>query len=265
MMKQILKKILPLLLVCISATAFAQYPFRDGFSGVPSGQVPPGYVGDIPVRGYHGLDDEKGLASWLKSSNQQDSIITPKVGPVNAKSYLLFFYRWVSDNIYPSEPKLPVKGDELEVFVSTDSINFTSLYLIDSAVHKPNLNFKVVQKYLTDYDGNYVYIKFRCSRGSGSYYMDIDSVQVAGTPLGIQESQMKELKAYPNPAQNVINIEQDKVGGAYMLTDLTGKVIEAQKTIATNTIDVSGIANGNYILLLRTAGYTERKQIVIQR
>jgi hypothetical protein len=265
MMKQLLKNIFLLLLICASATAFAQYPFRDGFSGVPNGQVPPGYVGDIPVRGYHGLDDEKGLAAWLKSSNQQDSIITPKIGPVNAKSYLLFFYRWVSDNIYPSEPKMPVKGDELEIFVSTDSINFTSLYLIDSAVHKPNLNFKIVQKYLTGYDGNYVYIKFRCSRGSGSYYMDIDSVQIAGTPLGIHESQIKELKAYPNPAQNVIYMEQAKVGSTYMLIDLAGKIIEEQKTIATNAIDVSQLPNGNYVLLLRSEGYTERKQIVIQR
>ena len=257
-----------LFLVTLFATAkgaYAQYPFRDGFSNVISGQVPPGYNGDIPVRGYHGLDDDKGLASWLKSSNEQDSIITPKIGPLNAKSYLLFFYRWVSDNIYPSVPKSPVKGDEMEIFVSTDSINFTSFYLIDSAVHKPNLNFKLVQKFLTGYDGQYVFIKFRCSRGSGSFYMDIDSIQVAGTPLGIADANMGELKAYPNPAANTIYVEQEKVGGTYMLIDLAGKIIEEKKTLGSNRIELNGIANGNYILLLEANGYTERKRIIVQR
>ncbi|MEM9824609.1 MAG: T9SS type A sorting domain-containing protein [Bacteroidota bacterium] len=87
-------------------------------------------------------------------------------------------------------------------------------------------------------------------------------------------SPWNDLKIYPNPAQEVINLEWSKSErlGAWsiQLFDLSGKLLrqienESEDRFANTRIDVSDLSNGTYLLRLVHADEVATKKIVIQR
>ena len=119
-----MKHILLLATLLFSMGAWAQtYPFAEGFHGQPSGQVPSGWSGDIPVLSYHGLNEEKSLAAEIGGADLVDSIISPLIGPLTNVSTVSFWYRIIDKNIYPSTPTTLGAGDKVEVFISNDGTN----------------------------------------------------------------------------------------------------------------------------------------------
>jgi hypothetical protein len=67
---------------------------------------------------------------------------------------------------------------------------------------------------------------------------------------GLSESSpiLNNIKVYPNPAANVLNIQLEKPGNYIArLTGITGQTIVSP---TSGTIDISGLANGVYILTI---------------
>jgi len=77
----------------------------------------------------------------------------------------------------------------------------------------------------------------------------------------------KELKIYPNPANNVLIIETGNIELKHIsLFDAIGQVVLINKvTTATNTIDISNLAPGLYFLELKTDKAINTQKVVIQR
>ena len=77
--------------------------------------------------------------------------------------------------------------------------------------------------------------------------------------VGIREAGFEAVKVYPNPGLDVLSISGLAAGSDILLYDLSGRHIAAPASNAgaVSTIDVSGIAHGNYILTVRTASGTE--------
>jgi hypothetical protein len=237
------------LIACYSFVSFSQqYPFKEGFQGILNGQIPPGWSGDIPVLGYHGVNDEKGLASLLSSGNRIDSIVSPLIGTINSASVLVFYYRWVMDFIYPSDPRYPNGNDKLEVFASADSVNFTLVQLIDSFNHKPSLNFKRIEVPLGNFAGENIQLKFKCSWGGGKYFQDIDSVVVQDglTAIGFN-TERQSCQIFPNPASGSLNVFlSDCLPKQFSIFDAQGKCWVADEIACSRAIDVSNLPNGFY-------------------
>src|SRR5688572_15135052 len=121
-----------LLLFCLPFYLSAQvFPYSEGFTGIPSNTLPAGWSGDMKVRSAHGINYEKGLAGDIGSTDFVDSATTPWIGPLNNNSEFYFWYQMVEELIYPSTEK-HLTTDNLIISISTDSINFTDLYRIDS-------------------------------------------------------------------------------------------------------------------------------------
>ena len=74
--------------------------------------------------------------------------------------------------------------------------------------------------------------------------------------LGIKELMVNNINArvYPNPVSNYLNIECEESINKLELYDAFGRIVISQESVQNNTsIDVSSLANGIYILKLRTA------------
>jgi len=74
--------------------------------------------------------------------------------------------------------------------------------------------------------------------------------------LGIEELIVNNINArvYPNPVSNYLNIECEESINKLELYDAFGRIVISQESVQNNTsIDVSSLANGIYILKLRTA------------
>lgn len=78
-------------------------------------------------------------------------------------------------------------------------------------------------------------------------YFGMDNL-VASSVVGIEENQALPIAAYPNPMENVLNV--DGGSGLLSITDATGKVVLEQSHIDKSMIDVSSFERGLFILLL---------------
>lgn len=201
-MKKLITGFLSIIYLTISAQTF---PFDEGFYGIPTYTLPQGWTGDMNVQPYHGLNEDKGLAATIGSTDKVDSAETPWIGPLAANTEVIFWYRMVDDFIFPSTERQLKNGDRLDLMFSTDSINYTSIYTVDSSNHIATVNFRKITFTNTNYGGQVVKLKLRAQHGSGgSYYVDVDSIKIREKfVVGISEEQVEtDLQVFPNPVNS---------------------------------------------------------------
>lgn len=73
------------------------------------------------------------------------------------------------------------------------------------------------------------------------------------TVIGLQNSVLSEnIKLYPNPTTSTLNFDSKGLEvNSIMISDVTGKVIKSISSVS-NTIDVSSLVNGLYIIQIQT-------------
>ncbi len=82
-------------------------------------------------------------------------------------------------------------------------------------------------------------------------------------PVGINEFQpLLAVNIRPNPVSNTIWVELEANGTYLTLYDMHGRMVLSESE--TNTIDVSGIANGMYILHATKGGLYYQQRLVVQ-
>lgn len=253
--------------IVLLCTAFAihansqVFPFDQGFHGLISTSLPGGWEGDMKVLAGHGLNDGKGMAADISSTDKVDSAITPWIGPLATYTEFYFWYRMVDDFIYPSTQKNIGPNDHFTIEISTDSINYIPIYTIDQSNHQPNLSFKRVTFSIANYGGETVKFKFRCLHGTGSgYYVDIDSIKVrvdTDPPLSIQTTQpSKPLSVYPNPLPqgHVLNLESavtptvDFIASIY---SLEGRLLWQTTEPNASLTGTQHLQAGTYLIAIR--------------
>lgn len=69
------------------------------------------------------------------------------------------------------------------------------------------------------------------------------------SPVSVEEWMNNSLIVYPNPAREILFIQNKNGNAAYRITDLSGKILLLQKSNGMNTqIDIQSLANGIYFL-----------------
>lgn len=220
-----------LLLLLFPLVSFAQtYPFDEGFAGIPSGTLPASWSGDMKVQADHGLNDLKGMTADIGGNDTEDSSVTPWIGPLDNNAEFYFWYRMVDQFIYPSTEKHLNGKDRFVISYSTDSINYTTLYNIDSTNHQANLNFKKVIFAINNLGGQVVKFKFYAKHGGGgSYFVDVDSIKVrqnTGTGISTLNDENPNLSVYPNPVVQGNNVSLQTTFNQWqqvVLLDVAGK------------------------------------------
>ena len=99
-------------------------------------------------------------------------------------------------------------------------------------------------------------------RDNLSDYQDVQFTVWVGAS-DVQESNW-QLFIYPNPTNNIINIDGDVLGLTYELLDIRGKNILGSSTLEESRINVSSIKSGVYFLTLQKLEERLVKRIIIQ-
>ncbi|MBP6533308.1 MAG: hypothetical protein KA285_08480, partial [Bacteroidia bacterium] len=166
-----MKKIVLLLLVLCTQfqTSNAQvYPFYDDYESYTPFNVPTGYTGDITVYLTHGTLGSNGLAGYLTSFSNKDSLIFPAIGPLPSASVLEFDWRLMDPFLYPSTAATLAPGDSFNILLSTDSITWTSIFTINSSNFPGATTFENTLISLDTYAGQNILLKIKGTRANGS-------------------------------------------------------------------------------------------------
>jgi len=107
----------------------------------------------------------------------------------------------------------------------------------------------------------YFFIKSFCGPVTGEPTSPV--MFTTQTPAGIDEHDFNNLRVYPNPALNTINIENNKVIDTAILYNITGQKVLAQNIAGTNaTLNIEKLPTGIYLLNLSSEGATKTIKIV---
>ena len=221
----------------------------------------------MKVLSNHGINDLKAICARVSSAVTLDSAITPLIGPLTSTSVLSFQYRIIDQSIYPSTPTNLDDGDSIEILISTDSVNYHTVFLITDNNHNTSFNFVKKKVFLSQYAGSNANFKIRCHYGTGtSFYVDIDTIAVKNEPqtgignLGNETS----FSLYPNPTSSQFTVcsLQSFTGGENSLKvyDISGREIHSQVVIYDNfQLPASNWSSGVYFVQI---GNLTRKLIV---
>jgi len=104
--------------------------------------------------------------------------------------------------------------------------------------------------------GSKVIYSANCMSPSGDYIAgygldtvswDYFAYRVSLSPLGIETAVQPEIRAYPNPATDVLTIENTS-GATLVISNVEGKIISETTSIGTESLDVSNFGSGVYFV-----------------
>lgn len=108
---------------------------------------------------------------------------------------------------------------------------------------------------------------------TASIYFDFNTAVVTNTVdtefvsvLGVAQFDADVLRVYPNPVQNVLNIDlKNAISGAVQINDMLGKTIEVKSLDGPNTrLDLSGLSGGMYFVKVQAAENEKTFKIIKQ-
>lgn len=94
--------------------------------------------------------------------------------------------------------------------------------------------------------------------------LKLDNLMFSGGNVGIEEFKNLAVSIYPNPANDIVMLKAEGIY-SFEIVDLTGKIVRsAMNTIGAQTIDVSDLSKGAYLVRLNTENNTEIHQLIIE-
>jgi len=88
--------------------------------------------------------------------------------------------------------------------------------------------------------------------------LDVVSIETVG---GMDENNLS-LRAYPNPAENILSIEST-VSGQLTMTDLQGRIVLQKQFCGNETLDVTSFGQGHYFVSLQTENAVQNIPVII--
>ena len=155
-------------------------------------------------------------------------------------------------------------ADHYEVKVSTNGSNpsdFTSVY--NETLSSTNWGQRVVN--LSDFAGQTVRIAFVHNNCTNMFIMKIDDIYV-GEGVGINEVEENFVSVYPNPANNVINVNATSNISNVEVYTITGQKVGDFTANNTNTtISISNLTSGLYLMRIHTENGVINKKFSVAR
>ncbi|MGJ8593192.1 MAG: T9SS type A sorting domain-containing protein [Aquaticitalea sp.] len=90
-----------------------------------------------------------------------------------------------------------------------------------------------------------------------------DELVISDANLGVSENQLSGLKLYPNPANDFISIESNNaLITSVEIFNILGKSVYSQNGLTDNTLDISALSNGMYLLKITSDKGSITKKII---
>ncbi len=117
---------------------------------------------------------------------------------------------------------------------------------------------------LDAYQGQNVFIGVRCVSEDQFGFMLDDFRVTATTVSSVQALALQKLKVYPNPAKNVLNIDNGGVEITNVsITDLNGRIVK-NETSNVSKISISDLSQGMYLLTINTVNGKKTEKLIIE-
>jgi len=192
--------------------------------------------------------------------NQDESLITPEF-TVPADSPKLTFLTSLSYNWAVTEANY-----DFIISVSTDGgTTWTAIWDETELGVFPNFETIDVEVSLSAYAGQSVKLNFQYV-GSDGAQLVLDDVAVTGGTAGLNENLASKLSVYPNPANNVVTIDNNEniQISAISIVDINGRTVKyAQYDGVSNAqINISELSSGMYMMNIASDQGMTTKKIV---
>lgn len=159
-----------------NATTATSLPLQETFNA--STNIPTGWSTNFSISSTHGNNSSNGLYKNLYSSAATGYVTLPFAGAITATTELSFDYRIVNYTGYPGTATTLAANDSINVLVSTDGVNYTKIYQINSTTHTTATTFATKTFNLAAFAGGVAQVKFDCKWGAGDWYIDFDNVSI---------------------------------------------------------------------------------------
>lgn len=213
---------------------------------------------------------------WNDNFNNLDDLTTLAIDPATSLSQLSG-----GAYVYPADSAAAwaLRGEEVELqFTDPVPLEDGARYIFCAVASEADMYFGFNTH---DYTQNTVNIEkqpiWALSSGGAfevhAFGVDITpaiSLNLVPNTTSLEENNITDLKAYPNPATTFINVPLDGIVGNGILNilDLTGKLVSTMNVSVNNTltIDVSTLSNGTYTFNLKLEdGKFSRFNVVVNR
>lgn len=174
-------------------------------------------------------------------------LISPQVA-IPAGNTTLTFYAWGHSPSYAAEPiGIYVYAGELPSDGTVPADDFVSVF--EQTVTSEQTEYSVD---LSSYAGQSIYIAFRHYNITDMYALCLDDINVTAGATGIEDINATA-NVYPNPAQDVVNVNAASQISNIELFNIAGQKVSTFNVNNTTTqIDVTELANGIYFLKINT-------------
>jgi len=126
---------------------------------------------------------------------------------------------------------------------------------------------QVIQAVAVDNDGNYVTgglfegslfvnpgsnIPMISSQGKEDFFVAKLAASVCGTAVSVADFNKLKVNVYPNPTNNIVNIETDEQLSNYIIYDVNGRQIQSNLFAGSNQINLQNVTTGTYFIKVTT-------------
>ena len=186
--------------------------------------------------------------------NNDNWLITPALAIPTEGANLTWY-------VATQDPDYPAEYYEVKVSTSTDLSSFTTIFsetLSTDEWLRRSVN-------LTGMEGQNVYIAFRHTNGNDQFWMKIDDISVTAGLSGV-ENHESLATIYPNPANNVLNINANSNISMVEVFNVMGQMVASYNANDVNTqINTSNFANGVYTVRIHTENGVSNQKFTVAR
>lgn len=143
--------------------------------------------------------------------------------------------------------------EKMEVLVGTspDVAAMTQQIWIDEEI--VNYPYRTASVDFTVPANGVYYIAFRAFSDPDQFYLSLDNIKIDKSTLATADAQSSRLSFYPNPAKNILTVENTKDVTNVTIYDLSGKAVLKQNAESKNVkLDISKLVKGVYMMRVAT-------------
>lgn len=146
-------------------------------------------------------------------------------------------------------------AEKYNVYVTTDPTEAaaTPAAIVHQQATMAGINtLTTVTVDISEFAGQVVYIGFRHFDVTDEFSLEIDDVLVTGDALSTNDFFSKNFAVYPNPANDVINLQSNSslTIDTVALTDINGRTVATMNAngVSNTTMNIANLSAGVYIL-----------------
>jgi hypothetical protein len=236
-------------------------------SGIPSGWfVDQGQGTDFKVR-VRGVSSSRSLSANFYLNNRSSFAIMPATQSIPAGYALKFSLRLKNDQA--GSPFSMGASDSIVVRASADcGSTFQTLVTLKQANAIGIENYATVTADLSAFAGQVVSIRFEAyirRTDQTGCWVDIDNIGIAPNTAVAPTFEGREVSFFPNPASGQINLFHpvSTQPVPFRLVTVDGKKVQEGTMFSGQSIDVSRLNRGIYIIEFENFGVVSRKKIIL--